>query len=96
VNMGDGLVRRGEKGVEVLMKIPSPVFARIQKRKAELVKTNLKKTRDRMAQAAANRFGANAGDFIAGKAEAAGEGIGGLKGNIIDSMERVPVSEAGE
>ena len=92
-DMGDGLVRRGEKGQEVLMRIPKRVFAQIQKRKADLVIQGLKKTRQRMAEEASKRYGANAGDFVEGKAEAAGEGIGGLKGVIKDEVEKVPFSE---
>lgn len=94
VDMGDGLVRRGEKGVEVLMKIPTNVFNRIQRRKADLVKQGLKKSRQALAESAARKYGADAGDFVEGKSVA--DGIGGLKGNIVDSLEKVPMSEASE
>lgn len=92
-DMGDGLVRRGDKGIEVLMKIPSGIFKRIQDRKAEIVRLGLKKSKQALAESAAKRFGANAGDFVSGAANAAGEGVGGLKGNIIDSLESVNASE---
>lgn len=91
---GDGTVRRGEKGIEVLMKIPTTVFKRIQQRKGELTLKNLKRTKEHMAQAAAKQFGDRAGDFVAGATGAAGEGIGGLKGSINDYVERVPLEEA--
>ena len=94
VDMGDGLVRRGEKGVEVLMKIPTNIFKRIQKRKAELTMQGLRKSRQALAENIARKHGADAGDFVEGKSVA--DGIGGLKGNIVDSLEKVPFSEANE
>lgn len=75
---GDGLVRRGDRGEEILMKIPTPVFTRIQRRKAEVERENMKKTRQRLAEAAAAEHGAEAGEFVTSR----------LKGQVLDSMER--------
>ena len=83
----DGQVRRGIKGQEVLMKMPRAVMVRIRRRKAEIVSAGLKKTKQNLAQAAANRFGTEeAADFVMGKGDIDKTGVGGLKGEIVDTV----------
>lgn len=86
----DGLARRGERGAEVLMKLPSPIFQRIQRRKAQIEIESLKKTREQLANAAASRFGGNAGDWATG--QSIDEGVSGLRGKIVDSKERMVIT----
>lgn len=80
------MVRRGDKGSDILMKIPKAIFAKIRLKKAELVTKALKNTKGATAEAAANKLGANAADFIAGADGAAGRGITGMKGEIVDKF----------
>ena len=83
----DGKVRRGPKGEEILFKMPKKVFARIRKRKAEVVMQGLRKTRTKLATAAANRFGTEqAAEFVLGKGDVERDGTGGLKGTILDKI----------
>lgn len=84
-----GIVCRGERGKEVLMMMPQDVFKRIQRRKAELTTASLRKIRSEMAQAAASKFGAQAGEFI----DRGGTSDGLIKtiGSINFGTERVPM-----
>lgn len=81
----DGFVRRGERGQEVLMKIPTVVFKQIQRRKAQLEIESLRKTKKNLAEAAARQYGANAGDWASGNS--IDESISGLKGRVVDTVE---------
>lgn len=83
----DGSIRRGERNAMILMKMPEVVFKALQKRKAEIELASLRKTRKHLAEAAANMFGGQAGDFVMGSDVA--EGISGLKGKVVDSKERI-------
>lgn len=85
----DNLVRRGERGVEVLMKIPTVVFERITREKARRELESIKKTREQLANAMASRFGSNAGDWAFG--QGVDDGISGLRGKVVDSKERMVV-----
>lgn len=86
-----GIVCRGERGKEVLMMMPSGVFEKIQRRKAELTRKSLQNIREEVAGAAANRFGADAGDFIASGQSADGN----IKavGSINFGTERVSMGD---
>lgn len=78
----DNYVRRGERGQEILMKMPLDIFQRIQMRKVELnLERERKAMKETVAQAAANRFGPEAGDYIAKK----------IKGEILESTEKITV-----
>jgi hypothetical protein len=81
----DGFVRRGERGQEVLMKIPTIVFKQIQKRKGQIEMDSLRRTRQNLSEAAARQFGANAGEWASGKS--IGEDVSGLKGRVVDYVE---------
>lgn len=61
----DGLVRRGDRGQEVLHKMPVKVYEAIQARKVELRLQRDRKIREDLAQAAATRYGGEAGDAVA-------------------------------
>jgi len=87
-DLGDGMVRRGIKGEEILMKMPKAVFSRIQRRKSEMVVKALKNTRQNLAQSAANRFGGQAGEFVMGKGT---EEVGGLTGDLTGSIGKLDV-----
>lgn len=86
-----GIVCRGERGKEVLMMMPEEVFKRIQRRKAELNTKSIRNLRAEMAQAAASKFGAEAGDFVAtGQSR---DGLIKTVGSINFGTERVPMGD---
>jgi hypothetical protein len=87
----DGQIRRGIKGQEILMKMPKSIAERIRKRKAAIVTSGLKKTKQNLASAAAQRFGTEeAADFVMGKSDIDKTGVGGLRGELIDSVPELP------
>ena len=90
----DDRVCRGEKNAEILMKIPAAVFDKIRHRKAQLVTESLKRTKGKVAEAIAERHGANAGDWAAGKSGAAGRHISGLMGEVVDKIGTADVDSA--
>lgn len=93
----DGTVRRGHLGQEILMKMPEGVFRQLTRAKAKVEMDTLKKTRNALAQAAAQRYGGNAGDWAAGTDIDTSGAVSGLKGKILDSYEsRVVESEEGD
>lgn len=77
-----GVVCRGERGQERLMKMPTADYKRIQwaktERNFEMMRRGMGK--DAVAQAAAQKFGDQAGEFI-GKAH--------MTGTVVDKYERV-------
>lgn len=78
----DGMVRRGPRGEEVLMKIPKGIFAKIRKRKAEVNTARIKKTKQNLAEALGRNFGDEAGEFALGKdsdSRLEKTGVSGLK-----------------
>jgi hypothetical protein len=86
----DGIVRRGEKGQEVLGKIPKADYQFIKRREVELRERRSQSTRSLRAQAAeaaAAKFGAEAGDFIEGKP--IGGGLIKSVGDIAQHVERM-------
>jgi hypothetical protein len=82
----DGMVRRGPKGEEILVKMPADVFNRIRVKKSEMVVNQLKRTKENLAKSAANRFGEQAADFVMGKGT---ETTGGLKGDITGQIGKL-------
>jgi hypothetical protein len=63
----DGIVRRGDKGQEVLVKMPLELYTAIKARQQEQRKRrarNVKAVREDIAQAAGMSLGSQAGDFI--------------------------------
>lgn len=82
-------VRRGERGVEVLMKIPTSVFKLIRQRKGQLEIESLKKTRQNIAEATARQFGSEAGDWaFDGRPADEDRPVSGLRGKVLDYRER--------
>ena len=87
----DGQIRRGIKGQEVLMKMPRKVMEQIRRRKSAIVTAGLKKTKQNLAEAAAQRFGTEeASDFVMGKGDIEKTGVGGMRGDIVDSVPELP------
>lgn len=78
----DGIVRRGERGKEVLMKMPAEVYERIQMRKAEVRQQRSRSSsrqKEELVNAAADRYGPEAGEYLDRH----------VKGEVIESTERV-------
>lgn len=84
-----GIVARGERGKEVLMMMPEAVFEKIRRRKAELNVAATRKMRTELAEAAANKFGPEAGDFVHSGQTA--DGVVKAVGSIQFGNERVPM-----
>lgn len=82
----DGMVRRGVRGEDILVKMPADVFNRIRVKKSEMVVKQLRKTRENLAESAANRFGDQAADFVMGKGS---DNVGGLRGDISGQIGKV-------
>lgn len=78
----EGFVCRGEKQQELLMYMAKEDRDAIQQRKTEINVRNMRmgRQKDEVAQAAANQFGDQAGDFI-NKAH--------MVGTVTDNMERI-------
>lgn len=89
-------IRRGDKGVEVLMKMPTVVFKKIQRRKAQLELDSMRKTREQLSNAAAQRYGSNAGDWASGRSIDPDQAVSGLKGKVLDFHERRVIDSEGE
>lgn len=82
VDSPDGVVRRGERGKEVLMKMPRDVCDRIQDRKVEVRKQRARSSsrqKEELLTAVAGRHGPEAADYIGRH----------IKGEIIESTETV-------
>lgn len=84
-----GIVARGERGKEVLMMMPNAVFDKIRNRKAELNRAATTKMRSELAEAAAGKFGPEAGEFLTGGSTRDGN----IKavGSIQFGAERIPM-----
>lgn len=85
LNVENGRIVRGDRGREVLCKMRESDYRQLVKQKtAENNKGTFssKQTKEQLAEAAANRFGDEAGDFVASK----------VVGEVIDSKERVSES----
>ena len=82
---GTPQVRRGDKGQEVLCKMPLPLWTEIRKRRQSLIdkRSGGKAMKEDLQQAAALQFGAEAGDAIGGF-------IGDVK---VGARERVSLEE---
>jgi hypothetical protein len=66
------------------------MFLRIRQRKSDLVNRTLKRTKQTLAHAAAQRFGTEeAADFVMGKGDVEKTGISGLKGDILDTPNEI-------
>jgi hypothetical protein len=86
-----GIVCRGERGKEVLMMMPERVFEKIRQRKDDLNRASTMKLRSELAEAAAGKFGADAGDFV--HSGATPDGTIKTVGSIQFGHERVPMGE---
>jgi hypothetical protein len=84
-----GIVARGERGKEVLMMMPEQVFEKIRRRKAELNQAATRKMRSELAEAAASKFGPEAGDFVHSGQTA--DGVIKTVGTIQFGAERIPM-----
>jgi len=83
-----GHIVRGERGAEVLMKIPAPVYherqlAKTRKNLADM--RDYDKEKQRMVTAAAAKFGSEAADYL-------NQQVGPI-GNVRDTYERIEVNE---
>lgn len=86
----DGFVVRGEKGREVLLKMPSDYRRQIERKKAQENIRNMDPHRQKVqvAEAAGKQFGDEAGSFINKNVN--------LIGNITTTRERIAVSPDAE
>jgi hypothetical protein len=83
------IVARGERGKEVLMMMPEQVFEKIRRRKAALNLAATRKIRAELAEAAAGKFGPEAGDFVHSGQTA--DGLIKTVGSINFGAERIPM-----
>jgi len=68
-NAGDGLVRRGDRGVEVLVKMPLELYNEIKRRQQERRERrskNAKLVKQDLAESAGQSLGDEAGEFVSG------------------------------
>jgi hypothetical protein len=86
----EGFVCRGEKQQEMLMKMPTAVFRKIQERRAELNTKSYKNLKENLVSAGSRHFGDK---YNAQAGQQAADAAAGFTGNISFGTERATSDE---